>query len=165
MFDVRWYFSDSLHVLPGTTEGYVFCATLASRGRGKSFIMDVLSRLHDMRNADGSLVLGEELNNRLVPVCISFNAPQSLTADTYESPEVKLFSRLAHRAFFDGSLDSWPEFSRITRDKWTSVWPTVLFRAMLLYFERIGVQKPIILVALDEVIACGQAHALRCCGF
>jgi hypothetical protein len=94
------YFRQSLDVLPGSTQGNGVCATLASRGCGKSFVVDFLCRLHD-KNVDSNLVLGEQLNARLVPVCISFNGPQDVEADRDESAQVQLLSRLAHRAFFN----------------------------------------------------------------
>jgi hypothetical protein len=146
--------------IPGSTQGNGLCATLASRGCGKSFVVDLLCRLHN-KTHDGSLVLGDELNARLVPVCISFNGPQDVEADRNESAQVQLLSRLAHRAFFDGNPESWSAFSRKTREAWSEIEPEILLDAMLLYFEKIGILCPIVFVALDEVIKCGHSHAVE----
>jgi hypothetical protein len=154
------YFRQSLHAIPGSTQGNGLCATLASRGCGKSFVVDLLCRLHN-KTHDGSLVLGDELNARLVPVCISFNGPQDVEADRNESAQVQLLSRLAHRAFFDGNPESWSAFSRKTREAWSEIEPEILLDAMLLYFEKIGILCPIVFVALDEVIKCGHSHAVE----
>jgi hypothetical protein len=53
----------------GSTQHNGICATLASRGCGKSFIVDHLCRLRKEKDDQGSPVLGK-LQARLVPLCI-----------------------------------------------------------------------------------------------
>lgn len=95
----------------------------------------LLCRLSD-KNVGSGLVLGEELNSRLVPVCISFNGPQDVETDRNESAKVQLLSRLAHRACFDGNPASWVSFSQATREGWSVATLAILFEALLMYFEK-----------------------------
>ncbi len=94
----------------GSTQYSGICATLASRGCGKSFIVDHLCRLHDARDERQELILGEQLNDRLVPVCITFNGPQDVEVDVRASSKAKLLSRIAHRAILDGNPETWGKF-------------------------------------------------------
>ena len=156
----------------GSTQHNGLCATLASRGCGKSFIVDHLCRLHNARDEGQRLVLEDQLNDRLVPVCISFNGPQSLAVDgelrSHEKivraslpPQALLFSRIAHRVFLNGDPATWGQFSRETASTWNRVDPDNFFRALLLCFEQLGVASPVILLAVDEVIKCGESVAVE----
>jgi len=128
--------------------------------------------LHDARNEGQRLVLGDQLNDRLVPVCISFNGPQSLSVDgelrLHEKivraslpPQALLFSRIAHRVFLDGDPATWLDFSTATALVWPSITSGNFFRALLLCFEQLGVASPVILLAVDEVIKCGESVAVE----
>ena len=148
------YFEGALGAVKGAVECSGLCATLASRGCGKSFIVDHLCRLHNMRNAEGQLVLGERLNSCLVSALISFNGPQSLANDpTTFTAEGLLCARLVHSAFFDtNSVD----FSVVAAALPPAVWDKsnvdVVFDAVVMFFrELLGGVEPVVLLAVDEV--------------
>uniref|UniRef100_A0A0G4HIT0 Uncharacterized protein n=1 Tax=Chromera velia CCMP2878 TaxID=1169474 RepID=A0A0G4HIT0_9ALVE len=158
------YFKDAQRIQgSGGTHDNGLCATLASRGCGKSFILDHLCRLYDRQRGDGSaeLVLGADLDSRLVPVCISFNGPQDVEVDRHASAKARLLSRLAHRAVLDGAPESWGRFVRQTAEVWDRVDEDVLFEALRLYFEDLGVSEPVVLLAVDEVVKCGDSQAIE----
>lgn len=178
----------------GSTQRNGICATLASRGCGKSFIVDHLCRLrgelywteedrrgflalmmvnhrqnfglrHDRLHMRvwrflGTPVLGA-LQDCLVPVCISFNGPQDVEVDVRASSKAKLLSRVAHRAILDGNPNTWGRLSRATGDFWDHLDEDIFFQALLLWFQELGVAQPVILLAVDEVIKCGEHHAIE----
>lgn len=93
---VKWavhYFQGAIGAHVGATESYGMCATIAGPGCGKSHALDLLCRLHDAKDAQGALILGNELNKRLVPVCISFAEPQEIGNDKDVSPAAMLYAR------------------------------------------------------------------------
>jgi hypothetical protein len=141
----------------GATENLAVLTTLAARGCGKSFIFDHLCRLHDVRDDGGNLILGEELNSRLVPVCISFILPIDGDFGLKTSSKAKMFIRMADHARFIGSKN-WVQFRMLTEGVWDQMDPFHFFDALLLWFKELGVSNPIMLLAVDEVARCGQGH-------
>ena len=158
------YFQNALYDGPaGSTQRNGMCATLAARGCGKSLAVDRLCRLHDKKGSGGKFILGEELNARLVPVCISFNGPQSLEdddGDGMSSAKALFLCRVAHRAFSTGEARTYSDFAEKTKGEWDRVNPSRLFEAMVLHFQQLGVAQPVILLAVDEVIKCGGERAI-----
>lgn len=65
----------------------------------------------------------------------------------------------------DESGVSWSEFWAATCKGWNelsdNLCSDIVFRTMLLYFKQIGVEQPIVLIAVDDVIKCGVAEALE----
>ena len=153
------YLQNAVGAQPGVVERIGLCATLAARGCGKSFIVDRLCRLHGARYSSGSLILGNDLEARLVPVCISFNGPQGLESDRAASAKCKLFNRLVHRAFFTASTSFETFLNFLGATTLERLTAPVLFEAIVLYFQRLSVPAPIILLAVDEIIKCGAAQA------
>ena len=110
------------------------CATLASRGCGKSHIIDYLCRLHG-KSAKTGFILGKDLNERLIPISISFNKPQTMEHDPLGSAKGKLFARLIHRALFDTTQVTWLQFRNATQSiSWKCLSPDLVFAALLIAF-------------------------------
>jgi hypothetical protein len=141
----------------GSTQRNGICATLAARGCGKSFIVDHLCRLHNVRGNGNQLVLGAELNARLVPVCISFNGPQSLNDDLKLDAQGMLCARIAHRAFFASPLVDFRKVVIGREALWNSVDTLTLFDAVLLYHHGLLPDvELVILLAVDELVKAGE---------
>ena len=108
-------------------------ATLASRGCGKSHIVDVLSNLRDHPN------LFPGLNKFLVPICISFNGPQQYDSSVFPDCKSDVIARLVHRGFFDCNVVGWERFREATRYvKWENFELEVLFEAMITFFKQMA---------------------------
>ena len=72
-----------------------------------------------------------------------------------------LLSRIVHRAVFGGQPNTWAAFSDETGEVRDRVHPNVVFRALLLRFHMLRVRKPVILLAVDELIKCGAGPAIE----
>ena len=99
------YFNEALKG-KGSTD-IAISATLASRGTGKSHLVDVLCRL----GSHNELFPGHN-NKRLVPVPISFNGPQDYHAQDFPDAQSHVIARLMHRGFFPNVL--WSDFTSCT---------------------------------------------------
>ena len=127
-------------------------ATLASRGSGKSHLVDELCRLgSDKRLFDGSKKFC------LVPVPISFNGPQEYDNVFFPDSKSNVIARVMHHGLFDASLVNWSTFLGATRRiKWESMDISILFKCMITFFAEMDTESsPVILFAIDELTKCG----------
>ena len=155
------YFNQAHSARSGILEDIGICATLASRGCGKSHIVDVLCRLRDHPE------LFPDLAKVLVPVCISFNGPQDYKPGIFPDSESNVIARLVHRGFFDSNDVTWTRFCHVTRHvKWNDFELDVLMEAMITFFKQIQktctrakASEPVVLIAVDEVSVCGKQTA------
>ena len=154
------YFNEADGAQPRVVEDIGMLATLAARGCGKSHIVDALSRLGHHPD------LFPGLDKFLVPICISFNGPQTWRPLEFPDPQSHVIARLVHRGFFDSNAVEWDTFCDATRHvNWPSFKLNVLFEGMITFFKQMAhtltpkKTSPVILIAVDEVSMCGHQTA------
>lgn len=152
------YFNGALkNDTPGSTD-IAISATLASRGTGKSHLVDELCRLGRHKK-----LFPDHTNKRLVPVPISFNGPQEYQHQPKIFPDAQshVIARLMHRGFFPNV--PWDDFTLFTRKViWKSLHHLHFFRSMIEFFKTLEPNEqidPVILIALDEVMHAGADEA------
>ena len=150
------YFNEALKNDPPGSTDIAISATLASRGTGKSHLVDELCRLGRHKK-----LFPDHNNKRLVPVPISFNGPQDYQAQNFPDAQSHVIARLMHRGFFPNVL--WSDFTKLNRKVvWESLDHNQLFRSMIEFFKTLEPNEqidPVILIALDEVMHAGADEA------
>ena len=152
------YFNGAQTAQPGVLNHTGMLATLASRGSGKSHLVDELCRLgSDKRLFDGSKKFC------LVPVPISFNGPQEYDIFFFPESKSNVIARVMHHGFFDASRVNWSTFLGATRGiKWESMDISILFKCMIIFFAEMDTEScPVILFAIDELTKCGDMQTAQ----
>ena len=130
------------------------CGTVAARGCGKSFILDVLAE-----KCSDPYFVGKDLARRLVPIIATFNGQQNADHLEYKHGDAartvrgRLRARLVHAAFCKPSvLPFQPFMVRVKGFRWGDMPDSTVGKLLIQQFQRLGVHQPVLLVLVDEVV-------------
>ena len=115
-------------------------------------MIDYIQSLHNVKNEEKEMWLGE-LNDRLIPIRISFNGEQSLDTanDSFNCPSSSSFSsevscllRIIHSGFFNTKEYLWQEFLEFVKGRGgvRNIAQSALHNALASFFKS-AVSEPI----------------------